>query len=420
MAERRTIGQILMTMGRVTEAEVSKALDYQRDNGGFFGEALVALGIVSQEELEWSLASQFDLPYIFPDADSIDPEAAALVTPEWALAHLALPIMKTEDTLTVVVDTPMKSRALEELQARTDREIQLALASPGRIRELVRQVYARQAAKEPPERPTPVKLDEGFGLALGAAASRFGISTRGHRGWFWYDDAGTVRRRPLDGSWTEDLDRLVSPQLSMRLGDAREASVDAEVNREGMVSAVELRYLADESGKEYLFRPVREFSRLQERFPPPSQGILSEIRLLARSGSARFLVRTEPVELGPEIVPHLPALLLDPSWRSVHVGTEEHAGALEVFSITAPSSLAAWAKEAEGLRLFQFDAVTVDPSGTPAGWAFAALDVASVAFILWHGAEDKRSAYESGIRWELSVERSEGMRLEWELQPLHV
>ena len=37
-----------------------------------FGQALVALGVVKQDELEWGLASQHDLPYIFPDADAID------------------------------------------------------------------------------------------------------------------------------------------------------------------------------------------------------------------------------------------------------------------------------------------------------------------------------------------------------------
>ena len=83
MAERRTIGQILMSFGRITEEDVARALAHQQEAGGFFGESLLALKLVSPEELEWGLASQFDLPYVFPDADSIDPGAAALVSPEW-------------------------------------------------------------------------------------------------------------------------------------------------------------------------------------------------------------------------------------------------------------------------------------------------------------------------------------------------
>ena len=420
MGERRSLGQILKTTGRVTEDDVSRALEYQREHGGYFGEALVALEIVSQDELEWNLASQFDLPYVFPEADTIDPEAAALVSPEWALAHLALPIMKTEDSLTVVVDSPMKTRAVEELEARTDKQIQLALASASRIRELVRQVYARAAAQDVQERPVPVKLDQGLSLALDAAASRFGVSTRGQRAWFWYDDGGTLRRRPLDGSWVEDMDRLVSPSPSKQLGEKKQATLEVEVSREGMVSAVELRYLVDESGSEYLFRPVRQYSRLQERFPPPSQGILSEIRLLARSGSARFMVRTEPEGSGREILPFLPALLLDPSWRSIHVSAEPHPSADEAFSLAVPADMDEWAQEAESLRGFHFDAVTVDTTGTPRGWGLFALDVAAVAFLLWREEDDRRSAYESGVRWDLKIERREGERLEWNLEPLQI
>ena len=124
------------------------------------------MGFVSQDELEWGLASQFDLPYIFPDADAIDPEAAALVSPEWALAHLTLPIMKTDDTLTVVVESPIKTTAVDELHMRTDLKIELALASASKIRECIRQVYARGTAAEESERPVPVHLTDAFAEAL--------------------------------------------------------------------------------------------------------------------------------------------------------------------------------------------------------------------------------------------------------------
>jgi len=119
MAERRTIGQILIDLGRLTEEDCARALEYQRDHGGHLGEALVVLGMVSRDELDWGIASQFDIPYIFPDADSIDPEAANLVTPEWALAHLTLPITRAGNTLTVVVESPTNTAAMDELRSPT-------------------------------------------------------------------------------------------------------------------------------------------------------------------------------------------------------------------------------------------------------------------------------------------------------------
>lgn len=418
MAERRTIGQILMSFGRISAQEAERALEYQRDHGGYFGEALLALGLVSQDELEWGLASQFDLPYVFPDADSVDPEAVALVSPEWALAHLTLPIMKTADTLTVVVDSPIKTDAVDELAARTDRKIQLALAGTGKIRELIRQVYARSTARDESERAEPVLLNDGIGLALKAASARFGVSTRKTKSWFWYDDGGTVRRRPLEGIWASDLDKLMDPVVSAAVRGRESAQWTGRMARNGIVTSVEVRYLSDESGSEYLFRPIQEKSPLQERFPAPSPGVLAEVRLLARSGSARFIVTAEPGSLGHEILPHLPQLLLDASWRSIYVNAMDQKAASEAFSLQMPKQPEKWASELETLRAFHFDVVTVDLTGNAESWASSALDVASVAFLLWPNEMDRRLAWEAGIRWELHIEHS-GSLLDWSLNPLH-
>src|SRR5207244_1796640 len=102
MSDKRQLGTILLESGRINQDDVDRVLEYQRTNGGFFGKALVALGIVTRDEIDWALASQFDLPYIFPNAESVDQEAASLVAADWALAHLAVPIVRAGDTLTVV------------------------------------------------------------------------------------------------------------------------------------------------------------------------------------------------------------------------------------------------------------------------------------------------------------------------------
>lgn len=416
----RQIGDILVNSGRLSEEDVAAALEYQRENGGYFGEALIAKGLISEEELEWSLASQYDLPYVFPEADSIDPEAAAIVSPEWALANLTLPIMKTSEALTVVVDSPLKTEAVDHLRARTDLRIELALASSSRIRELIRRVYGRSTEPDEEDRPLPLSVTDFFRLALEAASRRFGISNRGHRAWAWYEDAGRIRRRPLEGLWHSELGELVSPSPDEEgVAERRRHTWTAQVNREGIVTPIEVRYMADESGAEYLFRPVAARAELEERFSTPPPGILSEIRLLARSGTARFIVITDPEELGHQILPHLPTLLLDPSWRAIYVTDRDHEPSEEAFSVEMPEDEEAWQDEMESLRAFHFDVVTVDLSASPARWAGAALDVAAVAFLLWPDPDDRRVADDEGIRWELRIVRGEGRRLEWTLDPLH-
>lgn len=416
MPERRNLGEILMSTGRITEDDAARALRYQQDHGGYFGEALLALGVVSPEEVEWGLASQYDLPYVFPDVDSIDPQAAALVSAEWALAHLTLPIMRSARTLTVVVDAPNRTAGVEELARRTDREIQIALASASKIRELIRGVYARLEEEADPGRP--VGLDEAFALALGAAAERFGISARGHRAWFWFEDGGSRRRRRLEGLWEQELDRLVSPPPGERVGEEPSTTFSGRLNRRGIVTPVEVRHLQSAGGREFLFRAVAERSAARERFTPPPADVLSETRLLARSGSARFAVATVPADLGAQILPHLPALLIDPAWRSVHLHEGDDPDEGGVFSVSLPGDGEDRARELEGLGAFRFDVVTVDlPPGAGAEAWSEALDLAPVGFVR-SGSDDRRAAWDAGARWQIEIESREDGTLRWSLHPM--
>ncbi|HSG47399.1 MAG TPA: hypothetical protein VLA43_06295 [Longimicrobiales bacterium] len=418
MGDRRTLGDILQRLGRISQDQVDEALAYQRAHGGYFGEALVALDLVSPEEMEWGLASQFDLPYIFPDPASVDPDAVALVSPEWALSRLTIPIMKTGNTLTVVVDSPLRTEAVEELASRTGLEIQLALASPMQIRELIRQVYARATAREEREPAHPCSLEEGLGRALEADARRFGISARDHRAWFWYDDAGTVRRQLLDTHWERVLDGVLEPAPSRQIGDRTSATFSGLLARDGITSRVDVRYLAGGGGREFLFRPVEDAQPSPQDLQAPDAGVLTEVRLLARSGSARFIFTAEPPELARGILHELPALFFEPSWRSVHISTREAPDDRDALMVQLSPEPGTWPGELEALRAFHFDVVTVDLPGDPGSWTDTALDVASVAFLLWDPGLDPAVARDAGIRWRLHVARKEGGHLSWSLASL--
>jgi type IV pilus assembly protein PilB len=320
MAERRTIGQILMDLGRITESDVARALQHQQRHGGFFGEALTALEIVTQEELEWTLASQFDIPYVFPDADSIDLDAAALVTPEWALANLTLPIMKTAEAMMVIVDSPVRTAAVDDIERMAGLRIELALASSGKIRELIRQVYARIGSSQDRQASSiPGNLTEFIAVALEQGAQRFGVSLRGHRATGWYETPTEVQRGLLTGTWDEELDRLVTPSLAEQVAGRSKSTWSGKILSKGIEYAIAVSYMSSQMGKELLFARAETRSAIYERFPPPSAAVLSEVNLLVRSGSARFAVTSSPSEIGKELLPHLPDLLLDPTWRTVHL-----------------------------------------------------------------------------------------------------
>ncbi|MBT8487306.1 MAG: hypothetical protein HKN72_04360 [Gemmatimonadetes bacterium] len=413
--EKRNIGEILKGLGRITQEDIEIALAHQREHGGFFGAALVTCGIVSEEEIEFGLASQFDLPYLFPDADAVDLEAASLVTPEWALEHLTLPIVRTDETLQVVIDSPLKVDALEELRERTGLELELGLASPATIRELIRQVHARATAldAEPKE---PLSLENVLDVVRDAGASRWGISVRASRAQAWWNDHGTIRRRTLAGDWADSLEGSLEPQPSHMVTETR-AEWDALVGRGDSTTHVRAHCIADESGREYLFVPRGTENEEVGGYAPPPPGIVSEIEMLARAGTARFAVTADPPKLGHEILPHLPELVFDPSWRNIHLNDGDPPGAARAFSVRLPGDPTTWGAEIAALKIFHFDAVTVDLSGGDGSWAPAAVGIASVAFLHWPETSTE-GAWESGIRYHLFIREADSGALEWTLEPL--
>ena len=59
----RSIGDILAELRNLSADQVSKILHYQQQNGVRFGEAAVALGMASKDDVLFALAQQFHYPY---------------------------------------------------------------------------------------------------------------------------------------------------------------------------------------------------------------------------------------------------------------------------------------------------------------------------------------------------------------------
>jgi hypothetical protein len=216
------------------------------------------------------------------------------------------------------------------------------------------------------------------------------------------------------------MERAFRPSVLAMTAERDRREWSGELARTGFVTSVEAHFLSDESGQEYLFHPRPLVSPARVSYPPPPGGILSEVRLLARSGNARFVFTSAPPELGHDLLPHLPELLLDPSWRSIYLHSRERPAASQVFSHRLAKDRDSWRAEIESLRAFQFDAVAVDLAGGEGDWLASALDLGAVSFLLWADGADVGPAFAAGIRWHLHVARRKEGQLDWSLEPLLV
>ncbi|MDE2368740.1 MAG: polysaccharide biosynthesis tyrosine autokinase [Burkholderiales bacterium] len=77
----RTIGDILAELRDLTAEQVAKALSYQQEKGVRFGEAAVALGFASNDDVLFALSRQFQYPYAPEERRRTGPELVALNEP---------------------------------------------------------------------------------------------------------------------------------------------------------------------------------------------------------------------------------------------------------------------------------------------------------------------------------------------------
>ena len=73
MAKRR-LGEMLQVEGLVTEDQIKAAKKEQRESNLFLSEALVKMGLVTEEAIATTIAQQFNLPYLNVDQYKVDEE----------------------------------------------------------------------------------------------------------------------------------------------------------------------------------------------------------------------------------------------------------------------------------------------------------------------------------------------------------
>lgn len=76
-----SIGHLLLDMGKITEKDAERILKFQKEKSMRFGEAALALGFVSIEDINQALSYQFDYPYIAPDKASFNAGLIAAFDP---------------------------------------------------------------------------------------------------------------------------------------------------------------------------------------------------------------------------------------------------------------------------------------------------------------------------------------------------
>src|SRR4029077_20270209 len=100
------LGEALIASGQITEADLHRALNEQRQTGEKLGETLVSLGVLSQNSLVKTLAAKMGVPGTHLRHGLIDPAIARLVDREEAERLKVLPLFKVRGKMFVAMAEP--------------------------------------------------------------------------------------------------------------------------------------------------------------------------------------------------------------------------------------------------------------------------------------------------------------------------
>lgn len=139
--KKSSIGAILSACNIISDDDITAALEEQRRTGARFGEALITLGIVTQEDIDWALSNQLDLPYIRLKADMIDPEAIRRVPAATARKFNLIPLIKAGDELNIAISDPLNSAAIAAVEQLSGCQVNISVALIREIREMIEVCY---------------------------------------------------------------------------------------------------------------------------------------------------------------------------------------------------------------------------------------------------------------------------------------
>lgn len=142
---RQRLGDLLVSDGLITAAQLTSALADQKRTGERLGRILVARQMISEAQLVRTLARHFGLDSVDLDETIPDFNACRLLRESFARRHNALPIGWDEGRLVVAMANPADVFALDDIRSMTGYEVKPVMAEPTQLAKSVDRVWNSKA-----------------------------------------------------------------------------------------------------------------------------------------------------------------------------------------------------------------------------------------------------------------------------------
>ncbi len=140
------LGEFLMHYQIITPEQLEEALKIQKNTGRRIGEILIDQGMVTQDEINWVLGKQLDLPYVQINVDNIDIQLSKNISEYTLRKFKIVPMIELNDELVIAVADPTDQEAIEMIKEITKRKLKIILASFKNIDETLDRIFKKKGS----------------------------------------------------------------------------------------------------------------------------------------------------------------------------------------------------------------------------------------------------------------------------------
>lgn len=137
----KKLGELLVDRKVITTAQLEEALKVQHEKGGLLGQILVSLGYVTEEAVAQALTTQYGFPFLPLKNYAIDDETLKVIPQNVAHQYCLVPVDRLGDTLTVAMADPLDVQAVEDIEMLSHCSVQVFVATLSDVAEAIQRHY---------------------------------------------------------------------------------------------------------------------------------------------------------------------------------------------------------------------------------------------------------------------------------------
>ena len=141
------LGEILIQRKLITEEDLERALELQKERGDKIGKTLVDMGFIAMRDVLAALSEQLEVPLVSIDSPPLVSSETEALSPRFLRQFRCLPMSRDDHTITLAMADPLDVETIAAVRQCTGLKISTVLAPEQEIVDAIDKYYGESAAR---------------------------------------------------------------------------------------------------------------------------------------------------------------------------------------------------------------------------------------------------------------------------------